>query len=275
MSEGQGSAGAGNPAGGESAGAGNAAAGGAWFDSFADNDLKGWVSNKGFKDPAVAMDSYRNLEKLMGADKAGRTVVLPSKWDDPNEAGAFYDKLGRPKTPDLYKLPDGADADFGKWAQSTFHEAGLTDRQAALVMEKWGGLVQGKTAATAEAKAAALAADRETLGKEWGAAHDAKVATAKAAAKTFGFDAPTIDKLEDALGYAGLMKFMAGLGEKIGEAPAVNGDGSSGGPATPAGARSEIKTLSADAGFRAKLAAGDAEAVAKWTRLNMHAAAGG
>jgi hypothetical protein len=264
------------PAGGQGGTEGTPPPAGAWFESFADNDLKGWVQNKGFKDPAVAMDSYRNLEKLMGADKAGRTVVLPSKWDDPKEVEPFFEKLGRPKVPDGYKLPEGADKDFGKWAQTTFHKAGLTDRQAEMVMAEWGGLVKGKTEATTAAKAAALAADREALGKEWGAAHDAKIATAKAAAKTFGFDAPTIDKLEDSLGYAGLMKFMAGLGEKIGEAPAVNGDGSTpGGPVTPAAAAAQIKALRADPAFVDRYLKGDVDAKQKMEQLHKWANPGG
>lgn len=241
-----------------------------WIDAITDVDTKGWVQNKGFKEPVDVVTSYRNLEKLMGADKAGRTVVLPAKWDDPNEVGQFYDKLGRPKAPDGYKLPEGADKDFGKWAQTTFHEAGLTDRQAALVMEKWGGLVQGKTEANAAAKAAALAADKEALGKEWGAAHDAKIATAKQAVAAFGFDEATIEKLEGAMGFAGVMKFMASLGDKVGEARAINGDGavSSGGPKTPAQAQSEIRALRADPEFVRKHLAGDAEARAKMTQLH-------
>jgi hypothetical protein len=269
MADGQGSAaGAGNPAGGEGAGAGGAAQG-AWFDSIPDTDLKGWVQNKGFKDVATAVESHRNLEKLIGHDRAGRTVVVPQKWDDPNEVGQFYDKIGRPKAPDGYKLPEGADKEFGTWAQTTFHEAGLTDRQAALVMEKWGGLVAGKTEATAAAKAAALTADKEALGKEWGAAHDAKIQTAKSAVAAFGFDAATIDKLEDSLGYAGLMKFMAGLGEKVGEARAVNGDGSSpGGAMTPASAQAQIRELKADPEFTRKYLNGDFEAKQKLEQLH-------
>lgn len=245
------------------------AGGGAWFDSIPDNDLKGWVQNKGFKDVATAVESHRNLEKLIGHDRAGRTVVVPQKWDDPNEVGQFYDKLGRPKAPDGYKLPDGADKDFGKWAQTTFHEAGLTDRQAALVMEKWGGLVQGKTEAAATAKAAAITADKETLGKEWGAAHDAKIQTARSAVAAFGFDEATVGKLEDALGYAGVMKFMANLGEKVGEARAVNGDGSSpGGPMTPAAAQSQIRELKADPEFTRKYLSGDFDAKQKLEQLH-------
>lgn len=248
------------------------AGGGAWFDSIPDADLKGWVQNKGFKDITTAVESHRNLEKLIGHDRAGRTVVLPAKWDDANEVGQFYDKLGRPKGPDGYKLPDGADKEFGAWAQKTFHEAGLTDRQAALVMEKWGGLVQGKTEATAAAKAAAVAADKEALGKEWGAAHDAKIQTAREAAKAFGFDEATITKLEDAMGFAGVMKFMAGLGEKVGEARAINGDGAvPNGPMTPAAALAQINDLRKDPEFVRKFTSGDFEAKQKMDMLHKYA----
>lgn len=241
-----------------------------WIDGIADNDLKGWAQNKGFKDPVAALDSYRNLEKLMGADRAGRTVVLPTKWDDPKEVQPFYEKLGVPKDPTGYKMPKDADPDMAKWASATFHEAGLTPRQAELVANKWNEMAAGRTEAMKTKYAETIAADQEALKKEWGAAYDDKLTKAKSAAKGLGVDAETVDKLENALGFGGLMKFFSGLGEKMGESSFVEGStsGAFGGAKTPAQALAEIGELRKDAEFVKRFIAGDTEAKAKMEQLH-------
>lgn len=242
-----------------------------WIEAIPDADLKGWAQNKGFKEPTDALNSYRNLEKLMGADKAGRTVVLPAKWDDAAEVGAFYEKLGRPKDPGGYTMPkEGVDADMAKWAQSTFHEAGLTPRQAELVIGKWQEMIGGKTAATQEAYQARVAQESEALKGEWGAAYNDKLAQAKAAAKSFGVDSETVDKLENALGFGGLMKFFAEIGARMGEDKMVSGttSGSFNGAMTPEQARTEIQRLRGDSEFVRRYVAGDADSRMKMERLH-------
>lgn len=242
-----------------------------WIEAIPDAELKGWAQNKGFKEPTDALNSYRNLEKLMGADKAGRTVVLPAKWDDPAEVGAFFDKLGRPKDPAGYTMPkEGVDADMAKWAQSTFHEAGLTPRQAELVIGKWQEMIGGKSAATQEAYQARVAQESEALKGEWGAAYNDKIAQAKAAAKSFGVDAETVDKLENALGFGGLMKFFAEIGARMGEDKMVTGTttGSFNGAMTPDAARAEIQRLRGDNEFVRRYVAGDADSRLKMERLH-------
>lgn len=242
-----------------------------WIEAIPDAELKGWAQNKGFKEPTDALNSYRNLEKLMGADKAGRTVVLPAKWDDPAEVGAFFDKLGRPKEPGGYTMPkEGVDAEMATWAQSTFHEAGLTPRQAELVIGKWQEMIGGKTAATQEAYQARVAQEAEALKGEWGAAYSDKVAAAKSAAKAFGVDAATVDKLEGALGFGGLMKFFSEIGARMGEDKMVTGDGprSFDGAMTPDAAKAEITRLRGDNEFVRRYVAGDADSRLKMERLH-------
>jgi hypothetical protein len=250
--------------------AGNTAAAANWIDSISDNDLKGWAQNKGFKEPSDALMSYRNLEKLMGADKAGRTVTLPAKWDDPAEVGAFYEKLGVPKDPTGYKMPEGADPEMAKWAPSVFKEAGLTPRQAETLTAKWNEMVSGRSEAMKAQFEAKAAEELTAIKTEWGAAYNDKVAKAKAAAKEFGVDATVADKLESALGTGGLLKFFAGLGEKVGEAGFVDGKGAKSfdGALTPDAAKSEIKALQSDNEFIKRYVAGDAEAKQRMERLH-------
>jgi hypothetical protein len=81
------------------------AANGAWYDAFENPEVKTWTAAKGFKDPAAVAESAYNLEKLIGFDKAGRTLVVPKDDATPDEMRAFHAKLGVPETPDGYKLP--------------------------------------------------------------------------------------------------------------------------------------------------------------------------
>jgi hypothetical protein len=241
-----------------------------WIDGIGDADLKGWAQNKGFKEPADALNSYRNLEKLMGADKAGRTVMLPAKWDDPKEVGAFYEKLGVPKDPTGYKLPDGADPEMAKWAPSVFHKAGLTPRQAEALTAEWNQMVGGRTEAMKAAYEAKIAEDGAALKSEWGAAYNDKLARAQSAAKALGVKPEVIDKLENTLGHGDLMRFFATIGEKMGEDQSVDGkgQGSFSGAKTPEQARAEITTLRADPEFTRRYVAGDAEAKQRMEQLH-------
>jgi len=241
-----------------------------WVDSIPDADLKGWAQNKGYKTPVDLASAHRSLEKLLGADRAGRTVVLPAKWDDPKEVAAFHEKIGVPKDPTGYKLPDGADPEMAKWAPNVFHKAGLTPRQAEALTAEWNSMVGGRAEAMKAQMEAKAAEDLAALKSEWGAAYNDKLARAKSAAKGLGVSEEIADKLETALGTGGLLKFFAGLGEKMGEDTAVDGKGqdSFGAAKTPEAARAEIATLRADPEFTRRYVNGDAEAKQRMEQLH-------
>ncbi len=89
-----------------------------WVDSLAD-PLKGVAINKGWKDPGQAVQSYDELSRLFGADKAGRTVMLPGDKATPEELAAFRTKLGVPTDAAGYelKMPEGfPDPEFANLA---------------------------------------------------------------------------------------------------------------------------------------------------------------
>jgi hypothetical protein len=82
--------------------------------------------------------SYLELEKRLGA-----SVVLPGKNAKPEDVEAFYEKLGRPKSPDGYELdpvflPDNvSQTDPGnKEFRKIAHEIGLSKVQAK-ALNKW------------------------------------------------------------------------------------------------------------------------------------------
>ena len=77
---------------------------GQWYDAFPE-DVRGLVQNKGWQSPVDAIQSYTNLEKFLGADKAGRGLVLPKDDAGADEWGQVYDRLGRPADPLITSCP--------------------------------------------------------------------------------------------------------------------------------------------------------------------------
>lgn len=243
-----------------------------WTSSLSD-EMKGYVQNKGFKDPTMILDSYRNFEKLMGAPKE-KLLRLPDNIDDPQAANEFYSKLGRPGAAADYKIApkEGGNKEFAGWMETTFFDAGLSTKQAEKIVNKWNEF-QGNTAKAAEAAESAKLTEQEiALKKEWGAAYEQKISTAKKAASKFGVEDQVIDALEKQMGFDKVMKFFDAIGSKIGEAEYVGSGSANSFQMTPAAARSRIEDLKTDTEFKTKLLNGDTAAKTEWERLHVMAA---
>lgn len=241
-----------------------------WTSGF-DADTKGYIQNKGFKDPGSVIESYRNFEKLMGAPKE-RILKVPEKAEDVEGWNGIYQKLGRPEKPEGYKF-EMKDQEFGKWAQGTFHELGLSESQAAKLVGKWNEYANGVSTKQQESYANKISQEGEALKKEWGAAYDQNIAQAKRAVQGLGLDGEKIDALEKVMGFAGVMKFVHSLGTKLGEDSFVSGDSKSGGfgAMTPEAAMNRINAIKADKSFVEKYLAGDLAARQEMERLHKFA----
>lgn len=242
-----------------------------WTASLPD-DVKGYVQNKGFKDPAQVVDAYRNFEKLKGVPQE-RLLTLPDKEDSP-DWNSVYTKLGKPASASEYKIaaPEGQDGKFAEWAKGVFHGANLSNKQAEMIAAKWNEhLAQTKNE---QALAYKNQADQEenALKKEWGAAHGQNIELAKKAAQTFGIDPDTMDKMESVLGYGKFMKMMQNIGSKLGEdsfvSPSSGNNGGKFNVMTPQAAHDKIKTLMADKEWAKKYVSGDASARQEFEHLH-------
>ena len=243
-----------------------------WFANFSD-DNKGYVQNKGFKDPGAVVDSYRNLEKLLGAPKE-RLLTLPEKMDA-ESLKPIYDKLGRPAKPEEYKLnirKEFGDEKFTQWARGTFHEHGLSSAQAEALSTKWDGFVASEMQVKQESMKHTLTQQDTELKKEWGNAYDQNSQIVDMAAERLGLDDEKIKRLGAALGYAESMKFLHKLGSQIGEHNYVDGKAPSmNGILSPAQAQSRLNELKKDTTWVTRYLKGDAEARAESKRLNQMA----
>lgn len=242
----------------------------AWLPG-SDEAMAGYVQTKGWQGPADAVESYRNIEKVLGADRAGRTVVLPAA-DDAPEWSQVYDKLGRPKGPDGYelKVPDGADPEFAKIAATKMHELGLTQKQGAALAAWWNEQAGGASAAQQAAEQAALEAEHRQLEKDWGTGPDALLRRelARRAATSLGLDEASITALEKVAGFSKTMKAFAKMGDLLREhgAEGINEPGSFG--MTPEGARARRSQLMADKDFRTRAMNANSSEWAEMQRLD-------
>lgn len=240
----------------------------------ADELTLGYTQNKGWKDPTEVVRSYQNLEKLLGADRAGNTVVLPKADASPEELSAFYNKLGRPADAKDYKLglPEGADPAFSNAAAAKFHELGLSAKQAE-ELSGWYNQFGQQTQQQMEAqRAEQFQQQNAELRTGWGLKYDENVLVARNTVNALGLDSKTIDALEGAMGHKGLMEFLVRVGSKSGEADFVSGDIQSFNNAmTPAQAKAAIQSKMDDKTFVSKYLNKDADAVAEMQRLHKYA----
>lgn len=234
-------------------------------------DVKMYVEQKGFKDPASVLDSYRNLEKLHGVPKE-RLLKLPEKADAPEWADV-YSRLGKPASKDDYAV-ESDNEKFSSWAKDTFYKLNLTKTQAEGLLKEMADFEAINKVESKESYDLKVAAEENALKKEWGAAYEQNMTNAKLARQAFDMSAEAIDALESAMGFDGVMKFLNSLGEKMGEAnfhSGTSGAGFSGSTLTPQRAQAEIRALRADKDFVVKYSRGDREAQDRMAKLHQMA----
>lgn len=239
----------------------------------ADETTVGYAQNKGWTEPTQVLDSYRNLEKLLGADKANNAVILPKEGADPKEWSAVYDRLGRPTGPDGYKVevPPGGDPNFQNNVLAKIHELGLSKTQGETLVNWYNNEVMGQVNAMQAEAAQQFQMEDAQLKSEWGSAYTQNLAQAQQGARALSLDAPTIDKLSSALGHKATMGLLQKIGSGLKEDSLATGQGGFGNALTPAQAKAQIQTMMSDRDFVAKYTSGNAEAKAKMSELHKFA----
>jgi len=247
-----------------------------WLDG-ADDLTVGYVQNKGWKAPGDAIKSYRELESVLGHDRAGRTVVVPKEGAPAEEMGQFYTRLGRPSDPAGYGIqaPEGADPEFSKTASQWFFDHGVSKEAAQGITAKWNEHVAALQQAEKTAWETRFNQEQNDLKQEWGLAYTQKYAQADAFFKQSGMPDNVLQVLTREMGPKATMNWLATMGAKLSE-PAMHSGGTGAGGTgfgvlTPQQALSEIESLRKDKDFAGKLASGDANATEKWNSLHRYA----
>lgn len=255
----------------------------AWHSTF-DPESQGWIQNKGWdKLPAdkalpEIVKSFRNTEQYIGVP-ADQLVRLPKAGDD-KALGTVYDRLGRPADPNAYdlKLPDTVAPELKPQLDAlkpVMHKIGLNNQQANQLANELVAMEQASDATAKAEMTARMAADTKALRTEWGAAYEKNLSVVEGVAAQLGLDEAKLVALRTALGPAGAMKMLAGIGAALGEDKFIGaeGGGKFAGAMSPAQAQAKIDQLKRDSDFTMKLRNGNAEAKAEWDRLHVALAA--
>jgi len=232
-----------------------------WVEGVADAELREFIRNKGWNDPADMAVGYRHLEKLIGGEK----VPVPKGESDTEGWERVYKALGRPATPEDYKLADLESA-------AAYHKLGLSARQATGLSAWQDTLKAAQEQKAKEESASQRAQQLASVRKEWGGEFDENVRLGKRAVREFGLEG-SVEKLEAALGSGDLLKLTAKLGRGLKEDSFAGGSIPAAG-LTKEGAKEELALLQRDKAFAARYLAGEADAVKRFTRLHEVAFAG-
>ena len=241
---------------------------GAWYAGIQNADVRTWAEAKGFKDPLAVVESAYNLEKVMGFDRAGRTIVMPGENATPEEIKAFHSKIGVPENVDGYKLPvpEGDSGEFAKTAAQWMLEAGVPASAATKLTEQWNAY-QAAQMQQAEAQFNLNAANEfKTWEAEQGAALAQNLELARRATSQFLPEKLTVDgqeisrqdamdRIERAIGTGNMMRLFSTIGSGLSEHKVHTGGG--GGVMTPAQAQQRINELKSDSSWSRSYLEGD------------------
>lgn len=233
-----------------------------WYGDL-DKDTQGYLENKGWKNPSDVVHGYRNLEKLLGNDRAGRTITLPKEGEDPSE---FYTKLGRPEASDKYDLGD-ADGDTVNWFKEKAFELGLSQTQAKALLEGFNEYGSTVSESQSTDRQAEFNNQMHELKKDWGSAYDANMNAARKAVQQFDIAVEDIDAIESAMGPKKTFEMMYRIGRALSEDSFESGQRDTGFVMSPGEAMGKINELKLDSQFMEKYMSGDKTAVEKYTKL--------
>lgn len=249
-----------------------------WMAGFSE-DQKGYALTKGFKDAAATLDSYREIEKIMGGPKE-RLMTLPERYyDDAGkltpEGRSVYERLGSPKEAKEYGLEkfvpkEGGDPKLMEEFSRVFHEQGVTAKQAENIAKNWNEYQERNQKIIQEQAQLKLKESDDALKKEWGAAFEQNKQIAKEGAIKMGLAKEDIIGLANVLGEQKAMNLLKNLGQSVGESAFVTG-ASKNTVMDPAQANYRIKELMKDKEWGKRFNAGGAEEMAEWTRLHAFA----
>lgn len=234
-------------------------------------ELKSHPSLQKFNSPADLFKSYVSLESMLGKNK----VPIPDENAPQEEWDKFYEKLGRPKTPDEYEIKlDGIQTNeeflnnYKQWA----HKAGLNKQQAAELAKHYAEFENQYVAKLRQDFINRVQEAKRNLANEWGQNYERNV---KAAERALMAAANEIDGLQEWLEASGakadpvFVKLMHFFGRGLAEDTLKGG----GRAIAPESAEAEIERLLADDDFKKKYLSGNKAAVEQITRL-MEAAYG-
>ena len=150
-----------------------------WIDALVPEDLRHLGDYKPILNVAQLAKEFGHAKTLIG--RQGKGIMPLAKDAGPTEKAAYYEALGRPKTPDDYQIvaPEGMEEVFSpdalKDSMQVMHDLGLTQEQAQGMVANDAKRVQDAMTARDAAQKAAYDEGVKTLKAEWGDAYEQKM----------------------------------------------------------------------------------------------------
>lgn len=244
---------------------------GGWQDGLSE-ELRGVAQARGWKTADDAVRAFNQLNDFLGAEKAGRGLVVPA--DEKDEAGwkALYDRLGRPESAEGYGLADalaGKEVDTGFLGSmgQAMYDAGLSKGQAQKMALAYQGQYEAALQAADQRHEAEAAEVARTFAK-------GTLENARRAWRASGLSDDQAKAIEMALGVKTAVELFAKIGGKLAEdrpPEGASGPGQLGLPTTPAAAQARMDELLADPSFVARYQKGEANAMRIMEELSIRA----
>jgi len=244
-----------------------------WFESIPEEPVRETMRAKNYSNPNEVAMAYHNLLKLQNGNPE---VTSVPKADAPQaEWDAFYNKLGRPESPDKYELKPGegvaVDQPTLEFGKKLFHKLGAPPAKAQEAVDEWNKFVGEQMAARVEADRVANEQALAALETKWGAELKANQAAGLRVIKSLKLDPALLEGVEKSVGLAPVVELLAAIGRRSDEGAGPLG-GTSGDPTNPANMSQEaiknaISTLQADAAYNDAKHPGHGQAVERMAQL--------
>ena len=221
-----------------------------WQTRYLADDLRDNATLGKFKDVGDLGASYIKMQEMLGSrDK------IPTEDSTDEERGSFYNKLGRPTTPEEYQIELPQESGYDEQLYSGFlkqaHESGLTNKQAQDAINFYAQLNENSQI-NVESTMQQAKVDAETaLKKEWGVKdYQKNLALSRRAFNRFADD--DLKKFVQESGVSNnvsLIRFLHKIGTSFSD-PEMSGSGKTTGSIDSDSAKIEINAMMKDKGHK-------------------------
>jgi hypothetical protein len=217
--------------------------------------------------------SYIHARKMIGADPDGM-IQLPKEGDE-DSWNQFYNKIGRPESPDQYdfELGDGEQADDVADFKNVAHQLGLTNDQAGAILGIYNQLAEGEIAQEDEEFDQMNVEYLQEIQQEWGDDFNKNAELARRGFNSFASEGAVEVLRETGLAnHPEILKTFARIGQAFSEDNVLPGTRGAIGAMSPVHAEETISSKMADPEFKKAYLDGThpnhAQAVQEMTRLH-------
>jgi hypothetical protein len=253
-----------------------------WYSTY-DDDQRGYIVNRGLDklDQNAALQAtikaHREAEGKLGIP-ADQVLRLPKDPADP-AMGDVWKRLGAPETKEGYtfdavKFKDGSalEPEDQAFVRDLAAELRLPVAHAQKIAERFAARTEAMLEAESVASRTAAGAEEAILRQNWGTTYDVNLFHATKAVEALGLPKEMFDVIKGQVGYAKAMDTFKTLGQRMGEAAFLGGDGQSRIPGADTLSRDQAldrkAMLMKDQDFGKRWVNGDAAAVKEMADLD-------